>query len=1062
MRLHVPICSLVLVILLSLVERSTADACDINNGGCDHYCYVGFFSGILSCSCYLSAELQDDGFSCLCKEDYYTNTQWQMCSQCKYSDWSDWSTECSVPCGEGHLVQNRTVTKGTDAECTDTGNEKSCNNGMCTTTISIELPTSIVPSTQTSIPDITSTDFATPTSPVCPQCSEHGVCTSEGLCVCTEGFYGDGMDCKQCSDCDIGEYIVQKCNSACREGYYIENGYCKDCRQAVPENYKCDLALPVICNGTSDFICTGCQSGWANANLTEFGQCDELDQCADQEAKNCLSCNKGQCTSCKDGYTDTATHCIEECGKTSNTILSNCLDHDCSHEIAGYGQPSCTRCNRGFYRKLKQGLYTCEECIGGCSIGSYLSNECSGQSTNDTATCTDCSVSSCPSGQYIAGCDGSMTSDSSKCLPCLTDCKSMQILDGSCSGSTFKDSTKCEDVGAITFISNYCADYLANVDAFNANFTMLIVAQDYNSLKIVGDTCVEARDDKSSRSTPRRQAETGAGLKIDGNDADLAGFTNDVAIGASYTNDLGITAVMISNGSIVYHGSVSSAPLESEDEEIGKSAIIALAVGISAAVLIVVLAVLFIWRRKFVRLKSLDGNNNFTDSSSSIGTQFLESTQQLARIASPLPSPPSAMTMRFRDGGFARAERDGFPMSQSDQPAEKRSTGDDSAKVLQFGAHTVSLQEARASSLPSTSVREVPPSAGMDPQSIAVVQLIGAGSFSTAVYEGMLYRPTMIRPYQPVAITQLFRGLASSATDEDKERVRRDIDDVTDLLGLAHPNCVQVVGLFYGALGACVVTELMLGSVHYVLTNRKEYNTSTCLSERAWMAYQIAQGMAFLSKNNIVHKNLRATNCLLTYPDSTSYGNPVVKITNYGLTAPILEYALSDVNPVRWDAPELLVQSTRTPTTQTDVWAYGVTMWEVFGDGTQPYSDVPLRMRFKEDLGTYVNEGKRLKRPADCPEEFFAIMLSCWEAVPDSRLSFYDITMRTGSLFANHCEADVHVQMYDGDARLFYSLKTAKTEGQYENVDRSGSEDLYQNLQTLSSDKIYENAPDLL
>ncbi|KNC87788.1 TK protein kinase [Sphaeroforma arctica JP610] len=904
------------------------------------------------------------------------------------------------------------------------------------------------------------------TDSVCAQCSTSSCpdgqyrpsCTGLGLadsqCIacaaCPTSSFNSGCDadanngpgvCVLCTECDPSQYVTRNCTvsadgecasclsvlaeclecdsadtcTKCSANHFIQDGGCEDCRRVVPADSNCDLSHEVFCNGTDDYSCTTCLSGYGHADGAAQGKCDQVNACEEEGLENCQICEEGACLDCKAGYTDTATKCQEKCGGTNYTRVDNCLQHRCAMEIRGYGQPSCAMCQKGYYRTVVQGLYECTACKN-CTVGEYKDAECSGLTEVDVVNCTSCAQQSCSEGEHIAGCPGDGVVDNSQCLPCLEGCQTLQSLVGVCNGSSHVDTSACVAVDAVSYLSVPCSEYVTNKEEFDQRFAAAFEAQNYNTLQVVGDTCDTSR---------RRQADSGTGLKMTGSNDDVANYIADVAVKAPYTIELGVVGVMTSSGEIVYPGSVlppepgestGTSDGDGDDGGLGQEDVIALSVSLSVAALIIVVAIVVIFRK---RIKT--SRNSAQDSSDEEIEDFRYSLQHLNKSAS-FTHPPVPTTVSIKAGASLRDtfhSRNGSVSDKSDMLSGSRGTGEDGSKLLQFGAHVVALQEAQQNSLPPSSVREVAVSAGMDPQGIAVIQLIGAGSFSTAVYEGMLYRPTMVRPYQPIAITQLYRGLASSATKEDEERVRRDINDITAVLGIAHPCCVRVVGLFYGALGACVVSELMLGSIHYVLCNREEYDTPTSVSERAWMSFQVSRGMLFLAQNNIVHKHLRASNCLLTHPDSTSHGHPVVKITNYGLTAPILDYSVSDGSPIRWYAPELCETENATATKASDMWAFGVTMWEIYGEGSQPYPEMRQRMRFREDMSAYLNAGNRLASPHGCPEAAFKAMESCWHEDPSARPSFQQMATTTGQIFSEHCDSEVHVEKFDGEVRLF-------------------------------------------
>lgn len=250
------------------------------------------------------------------------------------------------------------------------------------------------------------------------------------------------------------------------------------------------------------------------------------------------------------------------------------------------------------------------------------------------------------------------------------------------------------------------------------------------------------------------------------------------------------------------------------------------------------------------------------------------------------------------------------------------------------------------------------------------IKVLGSGAFGT-VYKG-LWVPEGEDVKIPVAIKVLREATSPKANKEI-------LDEAYVMASVEHPHVCRLLGICLTSTVQLITQLMPYGCLlDYVKENKDNIGSQYLLN---WCV-QIAKGMNYLEERHLVHRDLAARNVLVKTPQH-------VKITDFGLAkllkADEKEYhADGGKVPIKWMALESILN--RTYTHQSDVWSYGVTVWELMTFGTKPYDGIPA-----SEIAGILEKGERLPQPPICTIDVYMIMVKCWMIDADSRPRFREL-----------------------------------------------------------------------
>uniref|UniRef100_A0A672HIT9 Tyrosine-protein kinase n=1 Tax=Salarias fasciatus TaxID=181472 RepID=A0A672HIT9_SALFA len=311
--------------------------------------------------------------------------------------------------------------------------------------------------------------------------------------------------------------------------------------------------------------------------------------------------------------------------------------------------------------------------------------------------------------------------------------------------------------------------------------------------------------------------------------------------------------------------------------------------------------------------------------------------------------------------------------------AEKH-TFDSIADVIRYHEHNAAGLVTRLRYAVGPMGRCVPATAGfsfekweINPSDLTFMKELGAGQFGVV-------RLGKWRAQHKVAIKTIKEG---AMLEEDF------IEEAKVMMKLCHPKLVQLYGVCLQQRPLLIVAEFMENGclLNFLRQRGRTLKEAWLLS----MCQDVCEGMEYLEAHQFLHRDLAARNCLVNEHN-------VVKVSDFGLTRYVLDNQYTSSSgakfPVKWSPPEVLHFSKYS--SKSDVWSFGVVMWEIYSEGRTPFEN-----RSNLEVVNDITRGVRLYRPHRASQPLYAIMYRCWHERPEGRPKFSELLEEIQKLAEN-------------------------------------------------------------
>ncbi|XP_055907238.1 uncharacterized protein LOC129942366 [Eupeodes corollae] len=214
---------------------------------------------------------------------------------------------------------------------------------------------------------------------------------------------------------------------------------------------------------------------------------------------------------------------------------------------------------------------------------------------------------------------------------------------------------------------------------------------------------------------------------------------------------------------------------------------------------------------------------------------------------------------------------------------------------------------------------------------------------------------------------------------KDDGAAQKFLAEASVMTTLEHENLVKFIGLVFTSKHIYLVTEYMSkGSlVDYLRSRGRQHITK---KDQINFAYDTSSGMEYLEAKKVVHRDLAARNVLISE-------NCVAKVSDFGLAREECYNLEVGKLPIKWTAPEALKNGRFS--NKSDMWSFGILLWEIYSFGRVPYPRIPLA-----DVVKHVEVGYKMEAPEGCPAEIYEMMRQAWDLNPAKRPTFSELKVK--------------------------------------------------------------------